>query len=412
MTEQEPFPKRRHWIFCSSGAHPLFLENVVRALALPSGEVIKFRYEAAIVSGAFQKLSQPSVPSDTAPVLGDIAYLCYLDNREKSKPPKVYPVRDATIQSVTILGSTFIIELCLECFIHWPVDANLDEMLVERALDPLPHWIPNGSGNSEENEAGGCWLAEAKSLPDILFRRYGVEDPSYLEAFESAAKALWAGSDFSDGKRMFATITGIFDGRTKAPIQNEAFGAGKTYDIHVYQFQPGDSTHNRLEKFRFLVSSDNPDVTVVGSSERHVEAPYDQVVFTFQVTDDARDGRVNLGLDIIRIDQGSNEPFHVLRGQVLRKVKSSRLRKIGFGFVIGLGLFGTQAVTLFNSQQAHSPIVQQAQIAETVAPKPPVAPTPPVLPAEPVPIEIIYLAAFAFSMLAGMGASFGFKTKV
>lgn len=386
MTDRESKARRRHWIFCSSGARPLYLENVVRALALPTGETMKYRYEAVLVSETFRKLADTSIPFRSSPVAGDIAYLSYLDNRKKGSPPKVYPIRDATIESVTVLGSTYVIQMALECFIDWPEGEKLDELVADLAIDPLPHWVPGaptdmatGQADPEKSKATGCWLAETNPLPDRLFRRYKEHGRPHLEAFEAATKAITAGTDFADGKRMFATITGFYESKRKLPVGNDALKAGRSYDLYVYHFQPGDGTHAPLENFRLLVNSDNPDVVVVGTAERHVEARYDEVIFTFRVAEEAKDGAVNLGLSVTRTETGATEPVYILRSLLRRQVKSSRLRKLAFGAIIGIGLFGTQAVTLFASGGA---------TATTT------------------------LAALAFSMIAGMGAAFQLKTTV
>lgn len=384
MAEQQSGSQRRHWIFCSSGARPLYLENVVRALALPSGEPIKYRYEASLVSKTFRDLTGTATPFEATPVTGDIAYLCYLDNRKKGTPPKVYPVRDATIESVTVLGSTFVIQMTARCFIQWPENEKLDELVAKFALDPLPYWVSDPSGDPEKSKAAGCWLAQTNPLPDRLFHRYAEHGRPHIEAFESAARAITTGTDFADGKRMFATITGLYDSKTRDSVGAEALRAGRSYDLYVYHFQPGDGTHSPLENFRLLVSSDNPDVTVVGAAERHVEARYDEVVFTFRVADEAKDGPVNLGLNVTRIETGQTEPVYILRSLLRRRVKSARLRKLFFAAVIGIGLFGSQAVTLIATGKATGKATDM-----------------PVL-----------IAVLVLSLLAGWGAAFQFKTKV
>jgi len=80
-----------------------------------------------------------------------------------------------------------------------------------------------------------------------------------------------------------------------------------------------------------------------------------------------------------RTETGATEPVYILRSLLRGRVKSSRVRKLAFGAIIGIGLFGTQAVTLFATGKA---------TATTI------------------------LAALAFSMVAGMGAAFQLKTKV
>lgn len=77
-----------NWICLSSGARPLYLENIVRALSLPVRNVIQFRYEREIVSESFEE----RVSENRA--VGDTAYICYLGINNQSKSSQVYPVRE------------------------------------------------------------------------------------------------------------------------------------------------------------------------------------------------------------------------------------------------------------------------------------------------------------------------------
>jgi hypothetical protein len=372
----------KHWIFCSSGARALYLENVVRVLALPRGEVVKFRYEENIVAGTFKDLVGNCAEPFSVPVVGDIAYLCYLDNRNKLTLPRAFPVREATIYSVTILGTTYVIQLMLRCFINWHVDKNLDQTIRAHALDDLVHWTPEGETNPERIDHAGNWVAAAKPLPDEVFCSYCPTTRSHLKAFESSVRAISSGTDFSDGKRLFISVLALYDAEHKTLIEKEPLRAGRAYELFLYHYKSGDGTHNPLEKFRLKASTDNDDVAVVGFAERHIEARYDEVVFPFRVKEDAKDGPINLNIDVWRTDTGPNgasDQVYILRGAIRRQVKSNRHRKLGFGLLIGLGLFGTQAVTLFSA----------AKLTPST-----------------------FIAALAFSLLAGMGAAFQFKTKV
>lgn len=378
-TTPKPFGQRRHWIFCSSGARTLYLENVVRALALPRGESIVYRYEEALVSADFKSAVATSTPFASTVVDGDIAYLCYLDNRDKAKPPTIYPVREATIRSVSVLGTTYVVQMDLECFVDWSVEPHLNQAIFDLAIDQLPHWDPWDKVDPAKNKAAGCWLAKTDALPDKVLVRYSESRRSHLKAFETTVRAISNGADFADGKRLFAIITGVYDVKRKSLLEGDVLRAGQRYDLHLYHFQAGDGTHNPLENFRLELTSDNEDVAIVGNAERYVEARYDEVIYSFRVKEDAKDGAVRLGVNVKRYDTGTPEPVYTLRATMKRRVASSKLRKIAFGTLIGVGLFGTQAVTLFATDKL------------TI---------------------MTFVLAFAFSLLAGMGASFQLKTKV
>ena len=278
-----------------------------------------------------------------------------------------------------MLGTTYIVQMNLECFADWSVEPQLNQTISDLAIDQLPHWDPWDRVDPANSKAAGCWLAKTGALPDKVLVKYSENSRTHLKSFETAVRAISNSADFADGKRLFATITGVYDVKRKSLLEGEVLRAGQRYDLYLYHFQAGDGTHNPLENFRLEATSDNDDVAIIGTAERYVEARYDEVVYSFRVKEDAKDGAVRLGLNIKRFDTGVSEPVYTLRATLKRRVASSKMRKIVFGTLIGVGLFGTQAVTLFATEKLTT---------------------------------ITFVLALAFSLLAGMGASFQLKTKV
>lgn len=382
MTGTPLAQRRKYWIFCSSGSRPLYLENVVRVLALPPGEVVKFRYEADIVSSSFKERVGKGLVPTSVPAVGDIAYISYLDNRDKLKKPRIFPVREATIRSVAVLGTTYVIQLVLQCYFNWNADEKLDQSCQDVAIDKLVSWVPEGERDPAKIQYEGYWVAEASALPEDVFIGYCPLTRSHLEAFESSARAISFGADFSDGKRLFISFLGLYDVRRREWVQKEPLRAGGIYELFLYYFKPERGMQQPLEMFTITASTDNEDIEVVGSSERAIEASYDEVVFTFRTKEDAKDGVVNLNIDVWRVeagDGGRNDQVYILRGAIRRMVKSSLGRKIWFGFLIGVGLFGSQAVTLLS--------VANLDLGR-------------------------FFVAFAFSIFGGMVAAFQFRTRV
>lgn len=148
--------RRKCWILCSSGAHPLYLENVVRTLALPAGEELQYRYEQDIVSDEFRRSVQTGDLSVNSSVTGDTTYLCYLDNRDKAVTPRVYPVREAVILSASLLGTTYVVRMRLRRFVDWAADPALDTTIATIALELLPGWTQPAAiaGNPKRQDSG------------------------------------------------------------------------------------------------------------------------------------------------------------------------------------------------------------------------------------------------------------------
>lgn len=368
-----------NWILCSSGAHPLYLENVLRVLALPAGEHVKFRYESQIVSDKFKELVGNPQAFESVPVDGHFAHMAYLDNRDKLRPPEVYPVREGRIKSVSLLGTTYIIEIELLCFFNWATTKDLSDKLAASAIDLLPRWKKQEHIGADGIDWEGKWVAAAKPLPRPYFSWYSGVERTHLKAFEATANTLVGAADFSDGRWLFLNVTGLFDAKTKALISSSGLRAGRTYEILAYHYHPDNGTHAAQRDFTLSASSDNQDVVVVDPTQHAIAAPYDEHLIRFHVSPDAKDSEVKLGLALKRLDgEGGNDEV-ILRCSLDRKVQSGKLRKVGFGILIGLGLFGSQSVTLLTNENS----------------------TP-----------VAFVAALVFSMLAGIVAAFQLKAKI
>ena len=367
----------RNWLFSSSGARPLFLENVVRSLALPEGEVIQYRYNEDLVSESFLEQIGQHCANGKGPLVGQQAYLSYLDNRDKATAPVVYPVREAKIVHAAKLGSTVIVRLELLCFLNWQQE-KFSELAKKRATDELPGWKNHGTDSAgvATAEITGKWIAACEPFRNNEVTAYSASDRSHLLPFEETVKAISKGTDFADQKRMFASFLPTKDITKNKLVVDKKLIAGRAYELPVYHYQSGDGTHSDLEKFRLEVSSENEDIVLVSPSPQAIEAPYDEVNFTFRVKDDARSSPANLNISIFRVE--GDERIYNLQSRIAYHVQSNLPRRIFFGLLMGAGLFGTQATALSVSDKA------------TIG---------------------TFIVALLLALLAGMGAAFQFRTK-
>lgn len=367
----------KNWIFSSSGARPLFLENVVRSLALPEGEIIQYRYEKSIVSPAFLDQLGQDTSGRKSDLVGQQAYLSYLDNSDKASTAIVYPIREARIVEASLLGSTVVVRLELLCFLNWDKHP-LAEVVARRAIDALPTWINRrtDSVGIATADRSGFWVAACKPFKNDEVTAYAPKNRGHLLQFEETVEAISKGRDFSDQKRMFANILPLKDMTKKRIAYNKKLIAGRAYELPIYHYQSADDTHNDLEKFRLEITSENEDIVFVSPSPQSIEARYDEVNFTFRVKDDARSSPANLNIAIFRLE--GEKRIYNMQCRLAYEVRSNIPRRILFGSIMGAGLFGTQAATLSVSEKATTGT---------------------------------FIAAAILAILAGMGAAFQFRTK-
>src|ERR1700722_1787440 len=92
---------------CSSGATVRYLEDIFRAVSMPAGMQLQFRYAAKFIH---PEIVNPLERDKTA-LNGEQVVLTYLnqsdEQRALNKPPRAVPCRLATIKSVEWLGTSF-----------------------------------------------------------------------------------------------------------------------------------------------------------------------------------------------------------------------------------------------------------------------------------------------------------------
>lgn len=97
--------------FClSSGDNHRYLEDVIRALAMPAGTELQFRYaEWWLDASTIEKV-------DANTICGEQAIIAYIDQSHSGITPKIVPCRLAVISHVESVGTTKCVTLKLTKF--------------------------------------------------------------------------------------------------------------------------------------------------------------------------------------------------------------------------------------------------------------------------------------------------------
>ena len=87
------------FICFSSGAQPRYRDDIIRAMAMPAGCELTFRYrQKYIAHGVLEHLKSNSIR------LGDQVLICYLDQSDRNKPVDYIPVRFAKLLEAPVIG--------------------------------------------------------------------------------------------------------------------------------------------------------------------------------------------------------------------------------------------------------------------------------------------------------------------
>jgi hypothetical protein len=265
-------------LLLSSGATRQYLEDVVRALALPDGGHIQFRYESSLLA--------PEVIArfDSEGLAGRICYLAYLDNRQRGKTPEIVPVREAVARKVEKLGDIYIFYMDVKRYIQ--TREIIDQKLLEKlAQDRLPSWKPNYE-NDPKHPIEGFWVNFlSERFPNPLLLSHDLSKRSHLDAFKNSADVLVKHGDFDDLRPFFnvlgireANVLGIRDaaGAEVSFSNNEwDLAPNQEYALEVYHYYPGErvETDRRVRWLSFRAIGGL--LAVLGRQDIRIDSAYD-----------------------------------------------------------------------------------------------------------------------------------------
>jgi hypothetical protein len=258
----------------SSGARPRYRDDIVRALALPRGAELQFRYERAIVSDSLLARFQGNELRD------ENGLISYLWINPTLREVKFVPCRFVSVLSSEVVGTSHIIRLEMHEF------AALDEPTLRASLGPedlqlIPSWP---DGNSSPTHLAGKFLFEAHV--SNLTGSYN------LAAFETVVSALAKFEHFKDHKTVFYTVRGIVDLDAKVSehwpgsfVQPRRtvyhLAAGNRYEIEVYCFSPIQVVYSDIDTSVIHLNSESEEIEFSSVKSHQVDSEYDIKRFRF-----------------------------------------------------------------------------------------------------------------------------------
>lgn len=249
------------FVCLSSGTSPRYREDIIRALALPTGTVLQFRYDKRYWTQAVRT----AVEQGTAK--GQDALIVYIDQATQGQPPTYAPCRYAQIKNVAEHGTTVSLELVVGEYAYAENLAGFNHWISATFPADLPAW-------QEDKIQGKYWLKAPQEATSVV-RTNSLGD------WEKVVTQLAAHTEF-DAESCFYTVTSVRRAKATSslvPVEGAyQLKGGKSYELAVYHYHP-----NKQPTDRFLeVKLAGGGVEFTTNPVMRIDSRYDQKVIRFQ----------------------------------------------------------------------------------------------------------------------------------
>jgi hypothetical protein len=278
-------------ICLSSGSSEQYRRDILRALALPTGAVLQFRYQDKYVDDRILRvLERGSSPNSDV-------LIAYIDQSDPSsaKEPQLLPCRFATLKSANRYGRALVLSLELRDFCRTGAKASPASQVpdaLEAGADAFnrslvgtarPVWV-------DGKASGKYWFEIPDS--DAISRSKDLTD------FEDTVRQLVSHTEFASEPLFYhinavRSISGRPAGEREASHsnwrarpqvvqpQNGEFllEANRNYEFEVFHFHP-----TRADDSRLLFQSGTPSLAITGNSILYFSSRYDLKRVVFRVS--------------------------------------------------------------------------------------------------------------------------------
>lgn len=247
----------------SSGLLPQYAHDVLRAMAMPRGSHLQFRYKLKRLAEVIKEAIKGQQFEKRA------AVIAYIDQSRKDGPVEIVPLRHASVIAAELHGTTVSLQLELNGF---ATSTEPAADFTERVRTVMKE-LPKGTVGSIE---GLYWFDVGRSII-VGESEYGSTAPrkriTDVEAFESLVRQLSERKDFFHEVLFFhlSAIRDAVDGRL-VRAQDGEFGlaANRPYDLQIHQLHSRDDARTSLE-----LETKNPYLTITSNPTLRFTSPYD-----------------------------------------------------------------------------------------------------------------------------------------
>ncbi|WP_164964335.1 hypothetical protein [Rubrivivax sp. JA1026] len=307
--------------FFSSDSAPRYRQDILRALAMPAGARLQFRYRLRHVAlGLHDRIEGNQL------VDADVC-LSYVDTSDQNSPPAIAPVRAGKVAYTEVQGDFCVFEFALAGF-AFAQDIDVFNRQIRTQSGNLPMW--------KDGKVVGHFCEEiaTQGLP----LRLDADTGEWQKICETLAKY-----PAYQAEPMFYRLEGVYESDSNKPVPcaegTLELQSGKLYDVRLLHYSPKAIVFPaRLENkdLNWLTAdADEKVLTFVGTRALAIDSGYDRKTVRFRaaVTATPLDARLSLS----RRPVGATKPEEDMWDFDLHaRIKPAWLRLVGLGLVIGL----------------------------------------------------------------------------
>jgi hypothetical protein len=322
----------------SSGSRPRYRRDIARALSLPTGMRIQFRYARKWIDPSI--LSQIDERKQRKKLRGASCLIAYVDQAPGSGDVEIVPCRFAKLVDAVTLGQTVTLQLAVAEFAFAADLASVNDALRSQAGGSLPHRV--------DGDVEGLYWFELSKLPELT-------SSSEFGAWENIIEEIAVRPDFI-AERFFYAVQGLVDVSTDKPLRPAKHYAynlrsNRDYDLRMYHFHPTEGNPDAM--LGATVSGVPVSFTV--TPEVLLDSRYDINLFRFRTGSPVTGER---GVLTVRRRQRGAQDWEWEFDLPLR-VRGALVRRLGFGLLVGTFLAVTPVVAAYSNSKlsAHNQLI-------------------------------------------------------
>ncbi len=312
-------------ICLSSGSRPRYRQDVLRAISLPIGTQLQFRYDKKWTStGVLQMI-------DRGLIIGKEVLIAYADQSQPESEGKIelVPIRLATISGATAPGSTVSLTFSLGPVVYAANLMTFNSEITELARGTLPKWI--------DGNPSGLYCDELNSRPASVVE---IED---LGGWELVVTQLSQRKDFESEETFFTVVGLLTEDELSEMISKlrhvkwpNALSADEDRELVIYHYHDNKSPTNF-----FISATFGSHLNIVSPPRIRLDSRYDVKKLRIRTGDPTFRKRTWITLSA---DTESTTGTPELDMEVI--VKANLLKRIVTVTAIAIGLTVVQVVTL------------------------------------------------------------------
>jgi hypothetical protein len=311
-----------HFICFSSGAQKRYRDDIIRAMAMPPGCELTFRYRIKYLSPAVQEHLKGGRIGKADQVL-----ISYLDQSDRTQPVFFIPVRFATIIEAPTIGDFAVLRMRVEQSAY---AADLDAF--NRDLRSLSRDVPTWPATDSKYAVGSFWV-------DVPQYPSSVVESSAIADWQLAVGQLLTRKDFAQVGPFYQVVRlkELQSDQTLTMLDGQfALSPNSEYELLIDHFLPREDAG----MFQLEALFTGQSITFITGSKIQIDSPYDRHWLRFKTQEPLLDERA-----VITITKKESEQEAAVQFDMPVLVAGRRLKAILIGVVLGLFLTMPQVIT-------------------------------------------------------------------